>query len=166
MKTTIIFFSKTGFTKKYVDWLAQEIECDVLSVRQAKKGNVQYYDRIVFASWIRAGSIQKLKFFKKLHFYGEKIVLVTGASPESDSSIMVTLANNFRGELEKFKTFYLQGGLSYPRMGLRDKVMMMTLCFLLRLSRGKGCDAYRTICCSFDATSKGALTPLLDYLDG
>lgn len=166
MKTAIIFFSKTGFTKKYVDWIYEEIECDVFPLAQAKKMDFQGYNRLIFASWLHAGMIQKLKFFKKLHFYGEKIVLVTGATPIAAPTVEATLANNFKDESKKYKTFYFQGGLDYDTMCFGDRVIMKTLCRFLKGKGGDASEMYKTIYHSFDASSKEALAPLLDYLKG
>ena len=37
MKTLIIYTSQTGFTKKYAQWIADEMSADIYDLKDAKK---------------------------------------------------------------------------------------------------------------------------------
>ena len=37
MKTIIVYSSQTGFTKRYADWLAEELGADAITLDEAKK---------------------------------------------------------------------------------------------------------------------------------
>lgn len=54
MKTLIVYTSQTGFTKRYADWLAEELQADVMTLEEAKKQDTQYFDTadvIIYGGW-------------------------------------------------------------------------------------------------------------------
>lgn len=63
-KTGVIYCSKTGFTRKYAEWLAEALGCEAVPYHQAAKTNWADCDTVIFASWFHAGRIQKLDWFK------------------------------------------------------------------------------------------------------
>ena len=66
MKTLIIYTSQTGFTKKYSQWLADEMKADIYDLKDAKKKDAAFfdaYDAIVYAGWIMAGKVVKSNWF-------------------------------------------------------------------------------------------------------
>ncbi len=66
-KGLIIYKSKYGATKKYAEWLAQEIEYDIIDISKAKIQQVSQYDNIVICGAIYASGIRALKFLKKYY---------------------------------------------------------------------------------------------------
>lgn len=60
MKAIIIYCSKTGFTKRYADWLAEELECSAVPADKRSAPDTAQYDVIIFASWFYAGTIRML----------------------------------------------------------------------------------------------------------
>ena len=65
MKTIVIYNSQTGFTKKYAQWIAEKTNGECVEFSKAKKLDLSGFDAIVFGGWAVAGSISKLKWFKK-----------------------------------------------------------------------------------------------------
>lgn len=53
-KGIILYQSKYGATKKYVDWLMEETGYDCVEVKNAKVSQVQNYDVIVFGGGVYA----------------------------------------------------------------------------------------------------------------
>ena len=45
MKTLIIYTSQTGFTKRYAQWLADEMKADMYDLKDAKKVTVSHLER-------------------------------------------------------------------------------------------------------------------------
>ena len=83
MKAVIIYNSKQGFTKKYANWLAKEIRADVKEFSTNIK--VKDYETIIFASWMRAGFVDKIDWLKKQNTNDKKvIVLVTGVFHDNE----------------------------------------------------------------------------------
>ncbi len=66
MKTLIIYTSQTGFTKKYAQWLAGEMDADIFDLKDVRKKEESFfadYEAVVYAGWCMAGSIVKIKWF-------------------------------------------------------------------------------------------------------
>ena len=45
MKTIIIYTSQTGFTKRYAQWLSEELAAELITLEDAKKKNDSYRKR-------------------------------------------------------------------------------------------------------------------------
>ena len=44
MKTIIVYASQTGFTKRYAEWLGEDLGADVLPLAVAKKKSDTFFD--------------------------------------------------------------------------------------------------------------------------
>lgn len=64
-KTAVIYKSKTGFTRKYAQWIAEETGCDLFPYEQREKVDFSRYDTILYGGGFYAGTIGGLKWFKK-----------------------------------------------------------------------------------------------------
>lgn len=64
MKTAVIYNSKTGFTKRYAEWIAEAAGGECMELSVAKKKDLTPYEAIVFGGWACAGSISKIGWFK------------------------------------------------------------------------------------------------------
>ena len=112
----LIYKSKTGFTKKYVDWITETITCETIPLDQIESVDVNNYDIIIYGAGMHASRIQGLKEFKKkvMHLDNKKLVVfVTGGSPCEEEIVSEIKTNNFSpDELGKIKVFYFQSGLN------------------------------------------------------
>ena len=123
-KTGVIYYSKTGFTRKYAEWLAEALECDAVAYPQAAKTTWSDYDTVIFASWFHAGRIQKLDWFMRLPLAGKKrIVAAVGAMPADAPEVPAALRSNFGDGWAQYHVFYLPGGLCYEKMGAADRAL-------------------------------------------
>lgn len=61
----ILYQSKYGATKKYVDWLVEETGYDCIETKDAKVANLQNYDVIILGGGVYASGIAGLQFIKK-----------------------------------------------------------------------------------------------------
>ena len=62
MKTLIVYFSQTGFTQKYAEWLAEALGGTTLTMKEASKKNDSFFndfDAIIFGSWLSMEKIAK-----------------------------------------------------------------------------------------------------------
>ena len=83
-KGIIIYQSKYGATKKYVDWLIEETKFDCIETSDAKIKNIEKYDTIILCGGIYASGIAGLSFFRKNYniLKNKKLaILCVGASP-------------------------------------------------------------------------------------
>lgn len=173
MKTAIIYFSQTGFTKQYAEWLAEEVQGECVEFADAGKRDFSEYDTIVFGSWCHAGMIRKLNWFKeKMTQWQDKkmAVFAVGASPAENPEIAEALPKNFtEEEWTRLSVFYCPGGLRYEKMGLGSKLMMKVFCKMMTGKKDKTEDEKvmaEMIVKSYDISDRKYIAPIVDYIRG
>ena len=65
MKTLIVYWSKTGFVKKYAEWIAEELEADLIPGREIKPEKLKNYDQLIFGGSLYEVGIKGADFIKK-----------------------------------------------------------------------------------------------------
>lgn len=164
MNAVIIYNSKTGFTRRYANWLSDGLECPAIPVHQVKESDYKDAALIIFASWLHAGRISKLDWFEALPLAGKsRALLVVGAAPEGVDQIRAALAAK-KGDIKDIPAFYAQGGLNYEKMTFGDKVMMKMFSSMLRKKKDKSpqeAEMARVVSRSFDGSDKAWLEPLI-----
>ncbi len=170
MNTIILYHSKTGFTKRYAQWLAQELGCIAHPAGGRPLPDWNRYEVVIFASWFHAGKIRRLDWFKKLPLDGkERIVLVTGAMPADAAGVSESLAANFKEDSQKYRAFYVPGGLNYEKMGIGDRLMMKAFAGMLNSKKDKSPEEAmmaENIGHSFDLSRREYLSELVEYVNG
>lgn len=167
MNAIVIYKSNTGFTKKYAGWIAEALSCKALSLDEVTKADLEHLDALIFGGFLLAGKVQGFQKYKETlaSFKGKKAMFVTGAMPSDAPEAAQTLNSCIPPEDKKnLEVFYLQGGLSYERMGLLHKTMMRAFCTVMKKQKGIESAEYQTISKSFDAAKKSAITPLVEYI--
>jgi menaquinone-dependent protoporphyrinogen IX oxidase len=131
MKTVVIYKSKTGFTRKYAEWIAEDLSADIFDVTKVTINMMTTYDAIVYGGSLYAVGISGVKLITKNinKLKGKKVVVfATGASPSRDEVINEVINKNFTPEQQKYiKFFYLRGGFNYSKLNLLDKFLMTLL---------------------------------------
>jgi len=173
MKVFIIYNSKTGFTKRYVDWIAEEISCSILAYTDFDKTTIEASDMVIFCSRVHIGKIEYLNKVKP-HFHnqskGNFIVVATGATPATaEETINKIWENNFtETELKTIPHFYLQGGINYEKLGFVDRTIMKIVSMLMSLTKDKTEEEVileQAIKSSQDFSSKEYIMPLVDFVN-
>ena len=83
-KGIIIYQSKYGATKKYVDWLTEKFKFDCIETPNAKIKDIEKYNTIILCGGIYASGIAGLSFFRKNYdvLKNKKLaIFCVGASP-------------------------------------------------------------------------------------
>ena len=128
MRLLVVYTSKTGFTKRYAQWLAEDLSGDCFPLEQAARVDFSGYDAVAFGSSVHAGGVRKLAWLKKRlpALAGKRVALFfTGAMPPEEKTVEQCVAQNLTPqERQQVKAFYLWGGLNYQAMGPVDKWMM------------------------------------------
>ena len=171
MKTIVIYNSKTGFTKRYAQWIAEAARADCLELSAAKKKDLTAYDAIIFGGWACAGSISQIKWFKgNIDKWADKklIAFCVGASPVDNPEIDIALKRNFNeSEQKKVKAFYCPGGFNYEKMSITSKLIMKMFVTALKAQKNKT-EAeqimVKMISSSYDISDKKYIEPILQYL--
>ncbi len=173
MKTIVIYNSQTGFTKRYAQWIAEKTNADCIECSKAKNADLDSYDAVVFGGWAVAGSISKLKWFKKnlLRWKDKKLVaFCVGASPIENPEIELTLPKNFsEEELKIVRWFYCPGGLDYEKMPAISKTMMKMFVKVLKAKKDKteaDIEQIKMMSSSYDISDIKYIEPIIDYLNG
>ena len=171
MKTAIIYVSQTGFTKRYAQWLAEEVQGDCMPLAEAEKRDFSAYDAIVFGGWCMAGTIKKLDWFKnKMVQWGDKkkAVFAVGASPVENPELEEGLRKIFAGEEWKdVSSFYCPGGICYERMKPVSKVMMKMFVKMLEKNKSEKEQAMAEMLAkSYDISDRKYIEPVVEYLKG
>ena len=131
MKNIVIYKSKTGFTKKYARWIAEDLSADIFDVSKVTMSILTSYDTIIYGGSLYAGGIIGVKLIKEnINKLKDKkvVVFATGASPLREDVINEVRNKNFTKEQqEDIKFFYLRGGFNYSKLNPFDKFLMILL---------------------------------------
>ena len=169
MKTLIVYYSKTGFTKRYAEWLAQALNCDCVRYEERGRVDVNAYDVLIFGSWCHAGRILKLNWLWKMqkkHPQKHYAVFAVGASPMASPDVKTAMEKNVPPE-SSVKGFYLQGGLNYEKMGFVSKTMMKMLCTSLKKKPNRTPQEEQTlnmISHSYDISDQALIEPIVEFV--
>ncbi|MDE7290147.1 MAG: flavodoxin domain-containing protein [Oscillospiraceae bacterium] len=168
MKTIVVYKSKYGYTKKYAQWIAESLGCDIKE--NASLADVTGYDTIIYGGGIYAGSINGVKFITKNlgKLAGKKLVLFAVGSNAGRPEELEVFWKKALGETvsKQVPHFYLRGGFDYGKTGGVDRFMMnMLKKFLLKKDTltedEKGLlAAYDT---PFDCTDRQNLAKMLKF---
>lgn len=131
MKKVVVYKSKTGYTKEYAQWIAEELNCDLLENTDLKVDVLLQYDVIIYGGGMYAGGINGLNLIKKNmeKLVGKHIIVwATGANPGRKEEMDAVWDRHFDKEQQKrVKTYYLRGGFDYEKLGKADKFLMNLL---------------------------------------
>ena len=171
MRRLVVYKSKTGFSKKYAEMIAREIQCEVINFKDIDIEKISAYEQIIFGGGLYAGGVNGLKKVKELYKKStakELIVFATGATPnEAAKELDEMWRNNFtQEELDQIPHFYMQAGLNYENMSLPDRTLMKMFASMLgkkeKSEFEEGMSA--AIKSSYDISDKKFIEPLMEYL--
>ena len=174
MKTIIIYTSKTGFTKRYSEWLAEKMNADLIDLKDAQKKGDRFFDdyeAIVYAGWCMAGSVVKVKWFldKASTWKGKRLaIMVVGGSPNDNPDVEETLNKILNDEQREYITaFYCQGGIYYDKMKGPSKLAMKMFASALKKRKDeKSRQVGEYISSSYDISDVKYIEPVVAYLNG
>lgn len=129
MKTIVAYKSKTGYTKRYAEWIAEELKCDIKE--NASISDIKDYDTIIYGGGMYVGGMNGVKLISKNldKLSGKKLVLfAVGSNPGEDKDIIPFWNRIFTDEQQKtIRLFYLRGGFDFNKLGTGDKILMNML---------------------------------------
>jgi len=160
-KAIIIYHSKTGFSQRYAEWLAEDLGSQAVPYRDRKTVSLSRYDTIILFGGLYAGNMSGLGWLKKQPLTGKRAAAVAvGCSPMDWPGLAESMEKLFGGT--PIQGFYCQGGLAYDRMGAVDRAMMAGLRAALR-SKPEMAEMLAGISRSFDGTDRSYLAPVLTW---
>lgn len=173
----IIYCSQTGFTQRYAEWLAEDLECTAIPFAKRPEADLAHADVLVFCSWFHAASLKGSKWLKGImqeHPELTIIVLCTGATPmlhdmQPPAEFEEAFARAFPpSAYPDLAHFYCQGGFDFDRLGVPDKIAMK---MFFKVKEGeakedpKAAEMLRVMKAGFDGTNRAYLKPVRKYLD-
>ncbi len=171
-KIIVIYKSKTGFTRKYAEMIAEEIGCTTADYKTVTVETMSKYDTVIFGSRTHAGRIDGYKKAKELFDKSTSknlILFATGATPNDAEDVIKDIwsQNLSADELENIPHFYMQSGLCYEKMSFMDKMMMKMVATMLKKKEDKNAHEKgfeQSIASSYDSSSKVFIEPLVSLL--
>ncbi len=168
MKTIVVYKSKYGYTKRYAEWIAEELSCDIKE--NAAFSDISGYDMIICGGGCYAGTINGSKLITKnlARLSGKKLILfAVGSSSGADKDIIPFWEKNLTVEQRQAVAhFYLRGGFDYSRLGSADKLLMNMLKSHLKKIKDPD-EETRGLLAAYDTpvdfTDKKRLKELLEY---
>ena len=160
-KTIVIYHSKTGFSQRYAQWLAEDLNCQALPYRDRRSVDPAEYDTIILLGGIYAGNMSGVGWLKKLPLEDKRAAAVAvGCAPMGWPEQAKNMEKLLAGT--PICGFYCQGGLAYERMGAVDRAMMAALRTALR-GKPEMADMLAVIFRSFDGAKREYLEPVIAW---
>ena len=171
-KILVVYKSVTGFTKRYAQWISEELGCETGELKEVSAEKLGEYQVILFGGGFHAGLVDGLKQAKALY---EKsgaerlIVFATGATPGTETDMIeAAWKNNLTAEeLMRIPHFYMESGLRYDNMPFRDKLMLKMFHAMIKGKKDK--TEYekaraKALGNSYDHSSREYIKPLLKWV--
>ncbi|KDR95116.1 Protoporphyrinogen IX oxidase, menaquinone-dependent (flavodoxin domain) [Peptoclostridium litorale DSM 5388] len=144
MEVLVVYKSKSGFTKKYANWIAEELFADVYEVSKVTPKMLKKYDTLIYGGGIYAASINGLDVVKRnMNILNGKniVVFATGVSPPREEVVEDVKNKNFSHEEQKnIEFFYFRGGFDYDKLNFLDKFIMTLMKWSLKRKKSRTSD--------------------------
>lgn len=177
MRILVTYASKYGTTKRYAQWIAEDLACDLRDSREVNAELLKSYDILIHGGGLYAGGLSGIQTIVKNYdaISNKRIILFSCGladpeDPENVAHIEAGLEKVLTPEMrEKIRQFHLRGGIDYSQLGLTHKAMMA---MLRTVMLKKGYDNLRsedqmmldTYGGTVDFTNRESLVPLLSYV--
>lgn len=169
MKAVVVYASNTGFTKRYAEWIAEDLGCEAVSVKGARV-DAGAYDVVVCGGWFHAVAFVGSKEYKHMmaeHPETAFVVFGVGATKvEETAQTTEALERAFPvSEYPELSRFYLRGGFDYPQLSFIDKTLMKMMFKELEKKAAAGdndaAEGLQGMREGFDATERSAVVPIV-----
>ncbi len=173
MNTIVIYKSKYGGTKKYAQWIAEELNCEVIDAKKIKIEDILKYDTIIYGGGLYAEIINGVHILTKNtdKLKDKKIaVFTTGLTPTDCREYYdkMVIEKNFKDGLpENVRVFNYLGKMVVSELSLVHRTALKSL---KKIMQGKEnptdmekllielCDADGDFC------NKEAIVDLIEYV--
>ena len=172
MNIKLVYKSKSGFTKRYAQWIAGETGCVLLPLRGCGAASVEGCDVFIYGSRVHAGRLDGLDKARKLFAMsgaGHMILFATGGMPNTAADTIEEMwRNNLTAdEIKTVPHFYMQAGICYEKLGLIDRTMMKMAASMMAKQRDDspmGQQIAQAVHGSYDISDRKYIAPLVEAL--
>ncbi|MHC1724315.1 MAG: flavodoxin domain-containing protein [Aminipila sp.] len=131
----VIYQSHYGTTKKYAEWIAEELNADLYEKREMQGNKLNDYEIIIYGGALYAGGIKGISLIKNNfnQIKDKKLIVFTcGLADPKDQGNLKGLHKSidkaFTAEEQKsINFFHLRGGIDYGKLNIVHKIMMAML---------------------------------------
>ncbi|WP_035292230.1 flavodoxin domain-containing protein [Clostridium sp. KNHs214] len=173
-KIAVIYKSKYGSTKKYAQWIADEVKGNLFDASEIKVEMLKEYDTIVYGGGLYASGISGISLITKNFdiIKDKKIIVYTVglASTDKKEVFAPIIEKNFPKEIiNNIKFFHFRGGIDYKKLSLVHKAMMAMLKKVVsKKPEDKLTDDDKGLLATYgdkvDFTDRSAIVPLVNYI--
>lgn len=170
MRMVVVYSSQTGFTKRYAEWIADELNCTAVSLDDDPRFDAAGFDVVVLGGWFHAGGLVGKKWLirqRAAHPETHFVVFAVGATPtEWTDMVDEALARELPSpDYDDVERFYLRGGFAYERLSMPNK-LAMKLFFKMQEKNAKS-DPHAAEMLSgmrggFDGTDRATIAPVVE----
>ncbi len=171
MKTLVIYKSKSGFTKKYAEWIGEKLGAEIREASKVTVETLSAYDTLIYGGGLYAVGINGVKLItKNLKRLTDKkiVVFATGASAPAEKVTNDVLSANFTpAQLKQIRFFYLQGGFDYNKLTPFYKAIMSLMKLSLKKKKNPSPDDLGMLDAfdhPIDFTDEKKITELISYV--
>lgn len=171
MKTVVVYKSISGFTKKYAEWIAEELEADLSRLKKIDMDTLLKYDIIIYGGCLHAVGISGVNMIKNnLDKLRDRniIIFTTGASPSREDIVSKVRDGNFSvEELKQIQFYYFRGGFDFKKLNFINKILMTLYKWKLTSKQDKTSDEKEMLAAylkPIDFTKKENIKGLLEYV--
>ena len=144
MSLYVVYKSISGFTKRYAQWLAEELKAECYELTAFRNIGVQENDTVLYGGSMHAVGINGFQEIKKQlakKRIKQLIVFAVGASPKIQGLEDEIIEANFTAQdKQNIRLFYLRGGFDYSKLDFKNKVLMKLLQIKLRMKKVRTSD--------------------------
>lgn len=166
--TVVIYHSQTGFTKKYAEWISEELECEMIDVKDFAADRLNDYETIIYGGNIVATKIMGLSLINNnLSLLKDKDVYIfgVGITPYSKEYEETIAKNNLTGN---HQLFYFTGGLDKSKLKGFSKFVLSFIARGIRKKKEKSKEEEFFLEANSkytDTTSKEQIKRLIDLIN-
>ncbi len=170
-RIVVIYKSKSGFSQKYAEWIAQALGCPMLENKGLTLTDLEPWDTIIYGGGLYAVGINGIELIKTNfnELKGKRlIVFATGATPPREEDLQKVWESNFSSEQRAAITrFYFRGGFDFTKLGRVNKLMISLLKVKLRGETAPSEDAVGMLAAidePVDFSDPALIRPLIDFV--
>ena len=129
MKAIVIYCSKRGTTKKYAEWIAEDLGCKIVPVQNMDVSALGDFDIVIYGGWTRGGGIVDLDKIRKNYVkwdLDKKSLLVysVGIARMSKPNMDQMREINMTKPIQDIPLFILPGAYHKENISGVDKIIM------------------------------------------
>ena len=172
-KIAVIYSSKFGHTKKYADWLKEDLGADVLSVDGFSPTKLLSYKLVIFACGVYGDKLSIIDFIKKnmssVPLQKSMIMAVSWYTNDSEEAKQKLIEENYPEQLKNVVPMYVvNSGIDLKKVPPMDKAKLLTARLMIEKKEGRSSDdinALAIIKGYSDQTSKDNLAGIKKAID-